>query len=123
MTMNTLNPTRQPAASNLWEGPSMPQSPNQTAVLTIHNLPRDLRPSVESAMVVCIPSPSALKFSGEDPRYANWCTTWHPSQENRRSVECRELITGTERELGHLRDILSSMAQEHCFDAALSLLR
>lgn len=146
MTINTLSvltPARQPAdlspAESQWESARMPQPSRvvdnyvatpypatkaaaQTAVLTIRNLPRRLRSNVESAMVVCIPGPSELVVPDADPLTANWCTTWRRSPGSTRQIDCREMITGTERELGHLRDTLGGMAREHDFDASLRVL-
>ncbi|MGD7002841.1 hypothetical protein [Corynebacterium halotolerans] len=149
-TLSVLAPTRQPAdlspADPQWENPSMPHTSRvvdnqaysskptfsgypvaateqaQTAVLTIRNLPRRLRSNVESAMVVCIPSPSELFMTDADPLTANWCTSWYRSSFSSGQIDCRETITGTERELGHLRDMLGSMAREHDFDASVRII-
>lgn len=94
----------------------------KTAVLTIRNLPRRLRSDVESAMVVCIPTPSELEVADADPMTASWCTTWRRTPGSTRQIDCQEMITGTQRELGHLHDMLGSMAEEHDFDASLRLV-
>lgn len=117
-----LNVAHDSGAQRASWGNPIGQRATQTAVLTIRNLPRQLRPTIESAMVVCIPSPSELDFSGQDPLTADWCTSWRRSPDNRRTVECREMITGTDRELGYLRAVLSGLAEEHDFEALVNRL-
>ncbi|QGU07902.1 hypothetical protein COCCU_09900 [Corynebacterium occultum] len=139
------NPTGLPAdlmsAERQWAGFGMPESPKTTkiqptamsrplswasqsdkdelrsALLSIRRLPRHLRATVESAMVVCIQSPAEPCAADVDLLTARWFTAWRRCLENHRRVECQEVITGTTRELGYLRGVLANLSQEHDFDA------
>ncbi len=121
--------------ADLWEDMGLPQlktslvdsfgevaKPAQTAVLTISGMPRGLRPRVETAMVVCISSPSELVTLGSEPLTARWFTAWRRDPFALGLVECREVITGTPRELMHLRDVLEHMADEYRFEVELRIV-
>lgn len=141
MTNNALTvPTRirhqaDLLSADFWEDMGLPQlktsvagsykdvaKPAQTAVLNISGMPRELRSTVESAMVVCIPSPSELFASGSDPLTAHWFTSWRRDPYHLGLVECREVITGTPRELSYLREMLVNLADEHRFAVELRIV-
>ncbi len=141
MTNNALTvPTRTRRQADLlkadfWEDMGLPQlktsvadsfkdvaKPAQTAVLTISGMPRQLRPIIECAMVVCIPGPSELIAPGSDPLTAHWFTAWRRDPYVLGLIECREVITGTQREFTHLRDVLENLADEHRFEVELRIV-
>lgn len=141
MTNNALTvPTRTRHQADLlkadfWEDMGLPQlktsvadsfegvaKPAQTAVLSISGMPRELRPRIESAMVICVPSPSELVTLGSDPLTAHWFTAWRRDPFELGLVECREVITGTPREFMNLRAVLENMADEHRFDVELRIV-
>jgi len=96
--------------------------PARTAVLTITGMPRALRRSIETAMVVCVPSESDLSVPGADPLTADWFTAWRRSAGPGVRVACRQVITGTESEMAALERVVSQLAHEHDFTAELSLV-
>lgn len=121
--------------ADFWEDMGLPQlktsvapsftdvaEPAQTAVLTISGMPRTLRPTVETAMVVCIPSPSELVAPGADPLTARWFTAWRRDPFELGLVECREVITGAPCELSCLRELLVNLADEHRFEVELRIV-
>ncbi len=141
MTNNALTvPTRTRHQADLlsadfWKDMGLPQlqtsvagsfedvaRPAQTAVLNISGMPSELRPTIESAMVVCIPSPSELVAPGADPLTAHWFTAWRRDPFVLGLVECREVITGTPREFAHLRRVVDGLAEEHNFEAELRVV-
>lgn len=93
-----------------------------TALLNVTGLPRELRATVESAMVVCILSPAEPCPPGTDLLHARWFTAWHRCRDNPRRIGCREQITGTTRELGCLQSVLFNLAREHGFTAEIRIL-
>ena len=95
----------------------------RTAMLTITGMPRALRPRIETAMVICIPSESELRVPGADPLTADWFTSWHRSHSNGPGpyIDCRQILTGTECELARLRDMVTNLARDYDFTAELSL--
>ena len=92
-------------------------------MLTISGMPRALRPRIETAMVICIPSESELRVPGADPLTADWFTSWHRSHSNGPGpyIDCRQILTGTECELARLRDMVTNLARDYDFTAELSL--
>ncbi|ALC06425.1 hypothetical protein CDES_10220 [Corynebacterium deserti GIMN1.010] len=141
MTNNALTvPTRTRRQADLltadfWEDMGLPQlktsvadsfedvaRPAHTAVLEISAMPSELRQTVESAMVVCIPSPSELSGSNKDPLTAHWFTAWRRDPFELGLTECREVITGTQQELNKLRDMLENLADEHMFEVELRIV-
>ncbi len=141
MTNNALTvPTRTRHQADLltadfWEDMGLPQLkttieesiddvalPMHTAVLEISGMPKELRQAVESAMVVCIPSPSELSGSNRDPLTARWFTAWRRDPFELGLTECREVITGTPRELDKLRGVLESLADEYRFEVELRIV-
>lgn len=141
MTNNALTvPTRTRHQADLltadfWEDMGLPQlktsvadsfedvaRPAHTAVLEISAMPSELRQTVESAMVVCIPSPSELSGSNKDPLTAHWFTAWRRDPFELGLTECREVITGTQQELNKLRDMLENLADEHMFEVELRIV-
>ncbi|WIM70198.1 hypothetical protein QP028_12590 [Corynebacterium suedekumii] len=107
-----------------WETPDVTTGPGpaRTAVLTITGMPRALRRSIETAMVVCVPSESDLSVPGADPLTADWFTAWRRSAGPGVRVACRQVITGTESEMAALERVVSQLAHEHDFTAELSLV-
>ncbi len=98
-----------------------------TAVLTVTGLPRQLRPKVESAMVVCIPSTSELTVPASRILTAEWFTGWHRDRttgpENGEVlVGCRQLLTGTTTELDRLRRVVEGLAREYRFSAEVRIV-
>ncbi|MCF4006210.1 hypothetical protein L1O03_03325 [Corynebacterium uropygiale] len=88
----------------------------QTAVLHISGLTRRLRPAVESALCLCVPSPSVLSpHPGEDIWDTRWFTRWQ--RDTTGSLRCRELLSGSEEELTDLAEVLGALAREHGFSA------
>lgn len=119
-------------SAEIWEDRGLPQlktsvagsiedvaRPAHTAVLEISGMPAALRPTVESAMVVCIPSPSELHASGSDLLNARWFTAWRRDPYTLGLVECREVITGTPQELDKLRTLVENLADRHHFEVEL----
>lgn len=122
-------------SADFWEGMGVHQQstsvaeltedlarPALTAVLTISGMPREFRPRVETAMAVCIASPSELIVAGADPLTAHWFTQWRRDPFERGLIECREVITGTAREFDGLRVVLNNLAAEHNFDACVRVV-
>lgn len=141
MTNNALTvPTRTRHQADLltadfWEDMGLPQLktsvaesieevalPAHTAVLEISGMPSGLRQTVESAMVVCIPSPSELSGSHRDPLTAHWFTAWRRDPFELGLTECREVITGMPQELNKLRGLLENLADEHRFEVELRIV-
>lgn len=145
--LSGLTPTRLPADltpdEQQWAGFGMPETTDtppapetrptawrsrggkdevHTALLNVTHLPRELRATVESAMVVCILSPAEPCAPGTDLLNARWFTAWHRCRDNHRRVGCREQITGTTRELGYLQSVLFNLAREHDFTAEIRIL-
>ncbi|QGU05120.1 hypothetical protein [Corynebacterium comes] len=112
-----------------WESPAVPTYPSftsdvaRTAVLCITGMPCALRPRIETAMVVCIPSDSELSYADADPLTAEWFTAWRRCEDagNGPRIACRQMITGTNEELCRLRTIVENMARNHGFTAELTL--
>ncbi len=122
-------------SADFWEDMDLPQQPTPvvetvedlarpalTAVLNISGMPRQFRPRVETAMVVCISSPSELVVAGADPLTAHWFTNWRRDPFEPGLIECREVITGSARELDHLRVVLDNLSVEHNFDADVRIV-
>ncbi|RSZ61372.1 hypothetical protein EAH68_13370 [Corynebacterium hylobatis] len=95
----------------------------RTAVLNITGMPSALRPRIETAMVLCIPSESELCAYDSDPLTAEWFTAWHRcvEAEDGPRIACRQTITGTEDELCRLRTIIDNLARNHGFHAELTV--
>ena len=107
-----------------WETPDVTTGPGpaRTAVLTIAGMPRALRPRIETAMVLCVPSDSALEIPGADPLTADWFTPWRRSGGRGPGlhVACRQVLTGTEEEFDRLRTVVENLARQHGFSAELT---
>lgn len=117
------------APDHPWEIPDVPARPAftsdvaRTAVLSITGMPRALRPRVETAMVLCIPSDSELSYAGADPLTAEWFTAWQRCEDaaDGPRIACRQMITGTDEELRRLRTVVENLARNHGFTAELTL--
>lgn len=112
-----------------WENPDVPayaaitSDVARTAVLSITGMPSALRPRIETAMVLCIPSESELYISDADPLTADWFTAWRRCDDaaDGPRIGCHQLITGSDEELCRLRTIVENMARNHGFQAELNL--
>lgn len=93
-----------------------------SAVLTISGMPRALRPRIESAMVLCMPSDSALEIPGADPLTADWFTPWRRSTGAGPGIHvaCRQVLTGSDEEFARLRTVVDNLARRHGFHAELT---
>lgn len=100
----------------------------RTAVLTISGMPRTLRQRVETAMVVCMPSPPDLSTLEEDPLTASWFTSWWRDRPSERAedagvlLECRQVLTGPAAELDRLRVVIEGLASEYFFSGELRIV-
>ena len=118
------------APNNPWDDadvtiPALPaRSAAHFGVLTISGMPRALRPRVETAMVVCIPGESDLEIPDADPLTTEWFTAWHRSTgpSPGAHLSCRQLLTGSSRELDHLGRVVAELARSHGFTAELRVL-
>ena len=113
------------APDHLWETSDVTAPATltaRTAVLTITGMPRALRPRIETAMVLCVPSDSALEIPGADPLTADWFTPWRRSGGRGPGlhVACRQVLTGTEEEFDRLRTVVENLARQHGFSAELT---
>lgn len=87
------------------------------AVLHMSGVDRRLRPTIESVLCLCVPSPSVLTpHPGEDLWDTRWFTRW---ERQPGGLRCRELMSGTEEELTDLEEVLGALASEHGFSARL----
>ncbi len=98
-----------------------------TAVLTVTDMPRQLRPTIETAMVVCIPSESELTVPQSRILTAEWFTGWVRNRATRPKdngvlVGCQQLLTGTSTELGRLRRVVEGLARDYHFSAELRIV-
>ncbi|MBI9000957.1 hypothetical protein M0E87_03720 [Corynebacterium sp. CCM 9185] len=91
------------------------------ARLHIIGLPVTLRPVVESAMAVCLPTPGIAVPPGVDPLTAEWCTRWHRSDTVPRAVDCDQLLSGARKELLRLSRLLDGLGSAHEFDVELTV--
>ncbi|AGF73015.1 hypothetical protein [Corynebacterium halotolerans] len=100
----------------------------RTAVLTVSGMPKTLRPRIETAMVVCVPSEPELSAPTEDPFTASWFTSWwrdRPAERAREDgvlLECRQVLTGSAAELDRLRIVVEGLADEYCFSGDLRIV-
>ncbi|AMO92440.1 hypothetical protein QP414_11765 [Corynebacterium simulans] len=103
-----------------------------TAVLTIAGMPRKLRPAVERAMARCITTESEFIVPGDDPLTAQWCTRWYRDMPGdaelvravvpaRVGIGCRQVITGTQKELAALEREVELLSTEHAFSARVDV--
>lgn len=114
---------------NPWENPDVSTlafratGVARTAVLTIEGMPRELRPTIETAMAVCVTSESELTALGADPLTANWFTEWRRTFDliGQPGLECRQALTGSDAEINRLRTVVTRLADDHGFHAELSL--
>lgn len=91
-----------------------------TAVLSIDDLPRRLRPVVEELMYILIPSASELEIPGDDPLTAAWFTRWERTPSG--TLSARQVITGLADELADFTAALSALRSRHGFEAELRLV-
>ncbi|MCK7641884.1 hypothetical protein M0E78_02950 [Corynebacterium sp. P6145] len=91
------------------------------ARLTITGLPVTLRPVVETAMAVCLPTPGLQAPPGTDPLTADWCTGWSRSCAVPRGVDCNQPLSGARNELLRLARLLDGLGDTHGFDVELTV--
>lgn len=91
------------------------------ARLRIVGLPVKLRPLVESAMVVCLPTPGIPAQPGVDPLTTEWCTRWRRSDTVPRAVDCDQALSGARKEFLRLSRILDGLGSAHGFDVELKV--
>lgn len=92
------------------------------AVMHVQGMPRVCRARVEQAMVDVLTSEPMCTTPGVDVLEASWYTKWQRSGAKVGAVDCRQVLSGTGRELNAFEDVLGMMAGEHGFEARLELV-
>ncbi|WP_018296525.1 hypothetical protein [Corynebacterium lubricantis] len=91
------------------------------SVLTISNMPVQLRPHVEELMAEYLSPAESEPFPGADIWDMQWFTRWQPDRTTfgARAVRCREVITASRDETERFGHALESLACAHGFDASV----
>ncbi|MDO4631778.1 MAG: hypothetical protein Q4A82_05775 [Corynebacterium sp.] len=100
----------------------MEKEVQRIAVLHVHGMPRVCRARVEQAMFDVITSEPMLAAPGADALEASWCTKWQPSCIANGAVDCRQVLSGTGKELDIFSGVLDLMAGEYGFKAYVELV-
>lgn len=90
---------------------------SEVVVLNIAEMPRGLRPVVESLMVDYLNTPSDLSLPGADPLHDDgWFTAW---QRDPKGLRCRQILAAPAEELHSFSHELDKLSNLHHFQAVL----
>ncbi|MHA2789445.1 hypothetical protein ACXZ66_09905 [Corynebacterium sp. S7] len=91
------------------------------SVLTISNMPVQLRPQVEELMEQCLSPAEPETYPGADIWDMQWFTRWQPDRTTfgARGVRCREVITASREETDRFVHALESLACAHGFTVSV----